>query len=448
MKLFYYFIFIFIISIAYSQNLDESILFGDTNVVEKAPELKENPTEMERVGLSGRIGSALAYSFSKDYLEKNVGSESNIFSYGIDGDLFFDVRLQKGYKIFSDLWIATTYNGSPVYKNLYNPVTTSNEILIETNEVTLKIKEIFLDYNLSHIAYFRIGKQFLKWGTTYFWNPVDIINREKKSFTDLEATREGVWGIKLHIPYKTIFNFYSFVDFTEVQKVENSALATKLEFVLGNTEFGLYGWFKKEFYSVYGADISTRLLDIDIKAEGSISYGDNRNYLKEEISTFNIMGNNVTITNYTTEKITNEWVYRLSLNLYKGFEFLNVKDRITTMVEFFYNSHGYTENIFDSELKRNFAIYNGLYVPNEYGKFYTLFMLGYKDLFISDLSLSINYLVNWTDYSSRLSVGFSYAPVDNVTTSLTTYANFGEEPREYTYTKLPLGITAGVEMRF
>ncbi|MEJ5284916.1 MAG: hypothetical protein ACP5Q5_06920 [Brevinematia bacterium] len=444
----YIIFFIFLSGFIFPQNLDESSLFGETNVIEKAPSLVENPTEKESVGFSGRIGSTVAYSFSKDYLDKNSGSESNIFSYGIDGDLFFDVRLKKGFKIFSDVWIATAYKGSPVYRSIYNPITSSNEILIETNGVILNIKEIFLDYNISHIAYFRVGKQFLKWGATYFWNPVDVINKEKKSFTDLEATREGVWGIKLHIPYKTIFNFYSFVDFTEVEKIEDSALATKLEFVIGNTEFGLYGWFKREFNSVYGADISTRIFGADVKAEGSLSYGDNRKYLKENISNFNIMGNDITITNYSAEKITNEYVYRLSLNIYKGFEFLNVKDRITTMIEFFYNSSGYTENIFDNEAKRNFAIYNNLYTPNEYGKFYTLFMLGYKDLFITDLSFSANYLVNWTDYSSRLSIGLSYSPVDNVVVSFTTYLSLGEDNKEYTYTKLPVGLTLSLDMKF
>ncbi len=441
-------IFLLLSNFLFGEEINEDSLFGNENVIEKATILTENPTEKESIALSGRVGSTFFYSFSRDYIEKKAGSESNIFAYSVDGDLFFDVRLKKGYKFFTDLWFLSQNGGTEILRTFYDPFTDSYKIFYETNEVVLKVKEVFLDYNFSHIIYLRVGKQFLKWGTTYFWNPVDVINREKRSFTDLEATREGVWGIKLHIPYKTLFNFYSFIDFSDVKKIEDSALATKLEFLFANTEVGLYGWFKKDFYSVYGFDISTRIFDIDIKGEGSFSYGDNRKYLKEEISNFNIMGNEISVTNYSSKTIENEIVYRLSLNLYKGFEFLDKKDRITIMLEMFYNNRGYEINIFDNEMKKNFVIYNNLYVPNEYGSFYTLLMLGYIDLFISDLNFSINHLMNWSDYSSQLSVTFTYSPVDNVSLSLSMYGFIGEEDGEYTYLKMPVAINVGFEMRF
>ncbi len=441
-------IFLLLSNFLLAEEINEDSLFGNENVIEKPPSLSENPAEKESVTLTGRAGSTFSYSFSKDYLERKIGSESNVFSYNIDGDLFFDVRLKKGYKFFSDIWFLSQNDGTEILRTFYDPFTGSYKIFYETNEVILKVKELFLDYNFSHVVYLRAGKQFLKWGTTYFWNPVDVINREKKSFTDLEATREGVWGIKMHIPYKTLFNFYSFIDFSDVKKIEDSALATKMELLFANTEVGLYGWFKKDFYSVYGFDISTRIFDIDIKGEGSFSYGDNRKYLKEEISNFNIMGNDISVTNYSSQSIENEVVYRLSLNLYKGFEFLDKKDRITLMFEMFYHSKGYEINIFDNEQKRNFAIYNNLYVPNEYGRFYTLLMIGYKDLFISDLNLSLNQLMNWSDYTSQLCLSSIYSPVDNVSLSLSIYGFIGKEDGEYTYLKMPVAINVGFEMKF
>jgi len=438
MKIFNYFVLLLLFfSFVFAGDIDENELFSDTNIIGEVKNLSESEKEKEGFGLSGRLASSLGYNFHRKYLENKIGSESNSFSFGMEGDLFFDVRLKKGYKVFCDLWVASDYQGNPQYKNLYNPLNGTSETLIETNSMVLKMKELFLDYNLNHIAYLRFGKQFLKWGVTYFWNPVDLINREKKSFTDLEATREGSWGIKLHIPYKTVFNFYSFVDFTDVKKIEDSALATKLEFVLGNTEIGFSGWFKKEFYSVYGIDLSTRILGFDVKAESSFSYGDNRRYIKDFFSGVP-----------TERKITNELVYRVALNIYKAFEFLDKKDRITTMVEIFYNSAGYTNNIFEDEAKINYFIYNGLYYPNEYGKLYAFFMLGYKDLFISDLNFSLNYLCNFTQYSSMLGLLVSYSPIDEVSTTFATYINIGEEKREYTYTEIPLSMTLGVEMKF
>jgi len=75
-------------------------------------------------------------------------------------------------------------------------------------------------------------------------------------------------------------------------------------------------------------------------------------------------------------------------------------------------------------------------------------MLGYKDLFISDLNFSLNYLCNFTQYSSMLGLLVSYSPIDEVSTTFATYINIGEEKREYTYTEIPLSMTLGVEMKF
>jgi hypothetical protein len=38
------------------------------------------------------------------------------------------------------------------------------------------IKEFFIDTNLRQKVYFRMGKQVLKWGQGYFWNPSDLLH--------------------------------------------------------------------------------------------------------------------------------------------------------------------------------------------------------------------------------------------------------------------------------
>ena len=68
------------------------------------------------------------------------------------------------------------------YTSLFPPP--SSLLFIENQDTTLLIKEVFVDFNLANTVYFRAGKQVLKWGTGYFWNPTDLINIEHRSFTN------------------------------------------------------------------------------------------------------------------------------------------------------------------------------------------------------------------------------------------------------------------------
>ncbi len=62
------------------------------------------------------------------------------------------------------------------------------------------LKEFFADGNYKYKVYVRFGKQNLKWGRGYLWNPTDLISQDRKDFGDMDARREGVYGLKMHIP--------------------------------------------------------------------------------------------------------------------------------------------------------------------------------------------------------------------------------------------------------
>ena len=59
------------------------------------------------------------------------------------------------------------------------------------------LREIFFDFNLSRKVYFRVGRQYLRWGRNYFWNPTDLINVDKKDFLDPNKNLQGTKGIRI-----------------------------------------------------------------------------------------------------------------------------------------------------------------------------------------------------------------------------------------------------------
>ncbi len=438
----WWFLFFLPFSLVYTQTIDENELFGNSNIISEAPVLtNESP---KTVSLTGQIQSEFSYLIHKSRLTNWESSVTNHHLFGIGGDLFFDIRQDKGYKAFADVAFYASSGGIPVSHRFYEPVSNNPVILVETNTFVLQVKEAFVDLPLGHTVYLRLGKQFLKWGTTFFWNPTDLINRERKSLGNLDATREGTWGIKMHIPYKALANWYTFVDFTEATILENAALASRMEVVLGNTEVGVCGWWRKNAISVYGADLSSRLFGFDVKAEGTLSYGDNRPSLIEDLVTIG----SITLTNYVSEKTTNQWVSRIALSISRWWEVFDVKDRLFTLVEVFYNSRGTNDPLFDNPIKLQSALGSGAYVPNEYGRWYALFSLGIKRLWISELSSQVYALWNIEDESAIIHPSLTYAPTSDVSISIGLSWTGGKPDREYTATETPLTFNTSAILRF
>jgi hypothetical protein len=71
-----------------------------------------------------------------------------------------------------------------------------------------KVNELYTDINFSDMFFLRLGKQRLKWGTGYVFNPSDPVNPPKNP-TDVTQTPEGVSALKAEL----IFPAISFMGF-------------------------------------------------------------------------------------------------------------------------------------------------------------------------------------------------------------------------------------------
>ncbi|HTP60153.1 MAG TPA: hypothetical protein VMM82_14615 [Spirochaetia bacterium] len=69
--------------------------------------------------------------------------------------------------------------------------------------LSLLVNELYADLNYGDLFYLRLGKQRLKWGAGFVYNPSDPVNPPKDP-TALRAVREGVTALKLELITKPV----------------------------------------------------------------------------------------------------------------------------------------------------------------------------------------------------------------------------------------------------
>lgn len=402
--------------------VDEEKLFSGDDVMVEKKELDD--AEKKSLGLSGEVTGVFSHT------------DRNAFDSYLLGNWLLDARLPKGYKAFVNL---------------------ESQANFRTKVTDFTLREFFLDLNLSHAVYFRMGKQVLQWGRGYLWNPADFVNVERKTFIQKIGYREGASGLKMHVPFGTKWNLYGFLDTAGASKTDQIASAVKVEFLLGETETAFSAWGKTGFPSLYGWDISTRLFGWDVAGEVSASYGSHTHRLVESAGTL-LIG-----------RTEGEWIPKASVNLTKFFDFDHLSDRISMTFEFFYNHGGYSENllgdgvtylfsvptaVLDASLvpvvktsgtKGEFLLYNGLYEPNYYAKGYAAMFLTLNKFPTSEMALGLSVIGNLVDRTCIVSPSLSYADIHDVRGSVTVSV-YGGAKGEYTYLEnlMTTRVTAGV----
>ena len=302
-----------------------------------------------------------------------------------------------------------------------------------------------------------------------FGIPPTLINVEKKLFIPKIGYREGAYGIKAHIPFGTTFNIYGFLDTKSMSSPDSLALAGKAEFLLGSTEMALSAWTKKHRVPVFGYDISTRTMGIDITGEASISHGSN------SLSMFE--NNGVLYLKKSTD-----WQTRVSVDLGHDFDLFSVSKGLSVVASFYYNKTGYDDNIFadkglygfqdtiydvlpvkdtlanndivdanhyfahSSGTKALFFNGHSLYELNDFSRYYIALQTTVNRLFLNSLSGYIKIIDNVPQTSMIISTGINYTSLNEFYAGLMVNGYVGNNNTEYTYQNkgVMVQLTAGL----
>jgi hypothetical protein len=428
---------------------DEGDFFGAAPVeAPKGTADKQNlieDVEKERVGLSGILQATGTYNLTRDFVLNGAAIQTNPFSGMLTGDFLVDIRLKKSFRAFIDLDVGYVNGGTPVPINL----TTTNFVgtippgtlisATQSQTTLLGVREFFVDFNAANTVYFRAGKQVLQWGTGYFWNPTDLINIEHKSFTNLTALLDGVFGLRTDVVFAREFHLYTFVNVNSVTDISGVALAARAEFLLGTFEFGFSAWAKPDKIPVFGTDLTTPLFwNINLTGEASFSWGDNQDKYDP-----------VGLQPYS---IRDRLVPKVDVGLSRSFDAGNVQDRIMVNAEFFYNDSGYDQNMFQA-LNGSPGLLTfltgGYFQPGYYGKCYGALFVTINQFIIHDMTLSVSGLGNFSDLTGIALAMLTYTPVNNFELSLQLGGYvLGASNGEYTVSVNPSTGALGANMFF
>lgn len=395
---------------AYASDFDLDTLFDDFTVDEGNILSDDVDQELrsERIGVTGQIGASSSL---------NVTDDDQTVTHSVHGSLVVDLRLQQGIRGLMNMEMDYIHD--------------------HEEDNTVGINELFLDANLNRKVYFRGGKQVLKWGRGYFWNPSDLINVEYKDFLETNRPQEGTLGVRAHVPMGIDKNIYVFVGMTDADSLEEFSVASKYEFLVGNTEMSVSAWNKQGSSLVLGYDISTRLAKTDIRGEVGLSHGDNRYMMDYD----------------TLELVKSEdWVPRISIGATQSFNHADITERITVSTELYYNHVGYDKNIFKRLNERSDKILEYLtevYEPYRNSKYYLAVFSSVKRFGHPNVTLSMNTITNLVDKSTTLSSGLTYQPaLSDLSFDLSVSGNLGEEFSEARFYGNKYSVTATASVRF
>lgn len=303
--------------------------------------------ESNKTRIGGGLASSLKlnylwmdpYSKKADYKKAFLDADGTLKTH-LDAHLFFDARPKENLKLYGKFLF-----GFPFEKQLSGTARVPGSLLPQTlqgkyNEgapldlsvngsPNIKIQELYTDFSVRDIAFFRFGKHAVKWGTGYFYSPADVINLSRIDPQDPEAEREGPVSLRTHIVIpQTQHNVWLYL-LPPMQKdgfkPEYTAAAAKAELLLGNWEWGIGGWYKYKTAPRLMTTLSGSIAGkVSVFAEGVFAWGSDYTYHKNDAA-------------FTAYREKDKPFFQATA----GASYFNADAHISLACQYFYNGFGY-----------------------------------------------------------------------------------------------------------
>ena len=153
-----------------------------------------------------------------------------------------------------------------------------------------KLKELFTDFSIKDTAFFRFGIHTVTWGAGYFFSPVsDMINTSSIDPEHPEVQVDGALNLRTQIVFPGSQNclwFYvipseDFEGKTAETYLRETALAGKVDILLGNWELGLGAFYQYENAPKVMLTATGSLKKMSFFGEFVYSYGSTAEWLKD-----------------------------------------------------------------------------------------------------------------------------------------------------------------------
>ena len=141
------------------------------------------------------------------------------------------------------------------------------------------LSELHLSFDVKKKVFIRAGTQLISWGATYFWTPVDFINRQKvlASIISVVDIRSGKPGVRIHVPLRSI-NVFLFTDLSGVTakgaagEIDDAAQAWRIDGTVGGVQLGAVGYISRNSPEHIGFDATGRMFGTDLYGECAFAF--------------------------------------------------------------------------------------------------------------------------------------------------------------------------------
>lgn len=325
-------------------------------------EVKENPLEVggtyyQQFIFSGQSGTGLkndpitAPLQVDGYLDGRPNDRIRAF---VDGRLLYDPT--------RDLFSNSTNSNSTSVQTLQTQSTTTATSATGSsttpNNPQVVLDQAWLSFDIDRTVFVTAGKQHLKWGTSRYWNPTDLLTSQKRNPLLPYDLRLGNYMVKFEMPLQRKgTNLYAIGLFDNPQPASTAGQlggALRAETLIGDVEAGLDAVFRGGATPTYGADFSSAVGVFDVYGEAALITGGIPVYNAVTLTS----GTNIA-NGFGTSSIGGPSV-QVSGGVSHDFAWR--EDRQATIgVEYFYNQIGYTSS----------AAYQALILSGAYRPFYT-----------------------------------------------------------------------------
>jgi hypothetical protein len=286
------------------------------------------------------------------------------------------------------------------------------------------VQELFADLSWSRKVSLRVGKQAANWGLGYWWSPADILSLTRIDQSDPTALRSGPVALKASVPIG-LGQASAYATAQGAAKPTWSMFAARYEFVLGDSEFGIGGYWKEDD-SVAPRLVGTAslgFLGLDWYAEAVASYGS-----ETQVVDFSSGAPDISLPE------------GLLFQGAAGFSW-SEKDKegrwdLQANGEYYYNGHGAADAPAYASRRAQLLglVGSGLLDAGSlagYGRHYAGFAASAEDLWASKLGLDAEWRSNLSEVSGYVRTVAVYEPISDFRLEAGCEAYYGQDGSEY-----------------
>lgn len=394
-------------------------------------------TEAVKIGgsVTGIIGASWIWTDPWTNGFDITDPDSHQLSPVLKSSVYFDARPDEAFRVhgsFKTDWPFTTSSGGVTVPDV-------------------RVFELFSDFQLGDSVYFRFGKATVKWGVGYFFSPADIINLEQIDILDPTVQREGPLQFRVFIPYgksQNTLSFYTIFDDSATPDFSNTALAGKAEFVLGNYELGLSGYYRYDTAERAAVTLTGPLGNFDVFAEGVISRGSPKSFYTSFTS----------VPPYYTAVSADDVRSTFYPSATAGLTYNDQDNNITAIAQYYYNGEGYSDsdrealiNSFETSTAQNTILAmiltgNIKNFPLFTGRHYAAGYLSFSEIGGSDFSAAATGIMNISDLSGLVQPSVTWDIADYLKLSFLATFIFGADDTEYSLISRGRPVTLGLKL--